>query len=58
LQEDVQEQAATELVTLVVMDDKTANVNPARLEAVMQNNRMLLDLNGSQGRAHNLKQQN
>jgi hypothetical protein len=35
LQEDVQEQAATELVTLAVTDDKTTNVNPARSEAVM-----------------------
>ncbi|ONM63161.1 Protein ARABIDILLO 1 [Zea mays] len=46
LQEDVQERAATALATFVVMDDETANVDPARSEAVMQNGgiRMLLDL--------------
>ncbi|ONL99870.1 Protein ARABIDILLO 1 [Zea mays] len=46
LQEDVQERAATSLATFVVMDDESANVDPARSEAVMQNGgiRMLLDL--------------
>lgn len=46
LQEDVQERAATALATFVVMDDESANVDPARSEAVMQNGgiRMLLDL--------------
>ncbi|PAN48465.1 hypothetical protein GQ55_9G397100 [Panicum hallii var. hallii] len=45
-QEDVQERAATALATFVVMDDESANVDPARSEAVMQNGgiRMLLDL--------------
>ncbi|OEL22509.1 Protein ARABIDILLO 1 [Dichanthelium oligosanthes] len=45
-QEDVQERAATALATFVVMDDESANVDPARSMAVMQNGgiRMLLDL--------------
>ncbi|XP_062204853.1 protein ARABIDILLO 1-like [Phragmites australis] len=45
-QEDVQERAATALATFVVIDDESANVDPARSEAVMQNGgiRMLLDL--------------
>ncbi|KAK8445445.1 hypothetical protein SEVIR_9G326600v4 [Setaria viridis] len=45
-QEDVQERAATALATFVVTDDESANVDPARSEAVMQNGgiRMLLDL--------------
>jgi hypothetical protein len=45
-QEDVQERAATILATFVVIDDESANVDPARSEAVMQNGgiRMLLDL--------------
>lgn len=46
LQEDVQERAATALATFVVVDDESANVDPARSEAVMQNGgiRVLLDL--------------
>ena len=45
-QEDVQERAATALATFVVMDDESANVDPARSEAVMLNGgiRILLDL--------------
>ncbi|KAL6641464.1 hypothetical protein ACP70R_019645 [Stipagrostis hirtigluma subsp. patula] len=45
-QEDVQERAATALATFVVIDDESANVDPARSEAVMRKGgiRMLLDL--------------
>ncbi|GJM91473.1 hypothetical protein PR202_ga07848 [Eleusine coracana subsp. coracana] len=45
-QEDVQERAATTLATFVVIDDESANVDPARSEAVMKKGgiRMLLDL--------------